>query len=348
MKTRQVSWRNLLISFVCASARKTIINEVPDVQERLLIITADDFGASKNINEGIKKAADEKAITSISVLSNFSESLQDLKQISENHPDIGIGIHLNITTGKPVLGADQVPSLISATGNFYTLEDLLCKVKHISPDELRKELKAQIIALTKHDIRIDHLSDHNGILSLYNPFFDIITELAKEFNVPVRTPVIAGVKYRDMFPDSRIRKHGFRIASRLALSHPFKALNLLKYSGINEMEKKANKLDELKILHPDLLIEYFWGNPTATNFLYILEHLPAGISELVLHVGTGTRQENYPSGLDLDYFKNRENELATITGDRQRELISSLNIRTTGYSNMPNDLRKKGLAKFLQ
>jgi predicted glycoside hydrolase/deacetylase ChbG (UPF0249 family) len=320
----------------CSSVRKTSVIDIPYVTERYLIITADDFGASKNINEGIEIAVDQKVITTISVLSNFSEYLPELKQLSEDHPDIGIGVHLNIITGKPLLGAEQVPTLVSSIGSFYTIDELLPVIKKISPDDLTKELRAQILALINDNITLDHLSDQYGILSLYRPFFDVMVKLAKEFNVPVRTPIVSSVKYPDLFPNSNLNRHGRQIALKFAFNNPLKAIRLFKYSKALEMERKVQKMDELGILHPDLLIDYFWGDPSPANYLYIIEHLPDGISELILHVGTSTRQENYPGGLDLDYFKNREKELNTITDDQLKKYINYLNIKTIGYSDILN------------
>lgn len=318
----------------CSSTRQTSSINIPYDSDRFLIITADDFGASKNINEGIKIAAEQKVITAISALTNFSKSLPELKQLSENHPDIGIGVHLNITTGKPVLGAEQVPSLTSSTGNFYTIDELLPKIKSISLEDLERELREQIVVLTKCNIRIDHLSDQNGILTLYSPFFDIIIDLGKEFNVPVRTNYISSVKYPELFSNSHMKKHVKQIAFRFGLHHPFKAIGLLKYLKIYEMELKVQKMNTHGISHPDFLIDYFWGNPSPKNYLYILKHLPAGISELILHLGTETRQANYPSGLDLDYFGKREKELKTVTDDNLKDCYNNLNIKTIGYSEI--------------
>jgi predicted glycoside hydrolase/deacetylase ChbG (UPF0249 family) len=340
MKIGLITTISTVLIVACTSIRKTAFTEVPNIQERFLILTADDFGASKNINEGINIAADNKAITAISVLSNFEESLPELKKISENHPEIGIGVHLNITTGKPVLGAKQIPSLVNANGNFYTIEELLPKINSISADDLRKELRAQILTLIKNDIKLDHLSDQYGILSLYSPFFDIVIEFAKEFNVPIRSPAIASVKYRDLFPNSQINKRGRQLAFKFAVAAPFKAISFLKYTRLQEMNKKIKKLDDLGILHPDLLVDCFWGDPTPSNFLNILKNLPGGCSEIVLHCGTATRQENYPSGLDLNYFKNRENELLTITGDNIKENYRYLGIKTIGYSGLLKNINK--------
>ncbi|MFC2126610.1 hypothetical protein ACFLU5_17605, partial [Bacteroidota bacterium] len=114
----------------------------------------------------------------------------------------------------------------------------------------------------------------------------------------------------------------------------FKAISLLKYRRIQEMEKKVQRLGDLEISHPDLLMDCFWGNPTKSHLLYILENLPNGTSELILHIGTDARQENYPSGLDLDYFENRELELATVTGGYLKELLLKLNIKTVGFSEI--------------
>lgn len=339
MKAWLKSLVNIVLYIGCTSDRNAIVAQLPYDQTRFLIITADDFGASKNINEGIKFAADKKAITAISVLSNFSESLPDLLEISKVHPEIGIGVHLNITTGKPVLAASDISSLVNATGNFYTIDELLPILSSISLSDLRKELRAQVVALVNIDIRIDHLSDQNGILSFYTPFFDVVTELALEFNVPVRTPEIASIKYPDLFPDSRMNEHGRKKAMKLAIHDPLKAASLLKYARKQEIEKKVHKLDTHGILHPDILIEYFWGNPTPSNLNYILEHLPEGISELILHLGTDTRQDEYPSGLDQQYFNNREKELLTITSDNLIEYFTFLNIRTIGYSALLKALK---------
>jgi predicted glycoside hydrolase/deacetylase ChbG (UPF0249 family) len=323
-----------ILLFSCSTIRTTSKADIPKSTGKFLIITADDFGASKNINEGIEMAADKKAITAISVLTNFNESLQELKQLSIDHPDISIGVHLNIITGKPILDVGQIPSLVNPSGTFYTIDELLPKLERISPDELKKELRAQINALTGYHINLEHLSDQDGILSLYGPFFDILTDLAKEFNVPLRTPIIASVKYPDLFPDSHLNKHGKEIARRFAMNNPFKAIKLVKYCHVPEMDRKVGRMDELGILHPDLLIDTFWGDPTQANFLNILEHLPNGISELILHVGTSTRQENYPNGLDLGYFKNREKELTIVTDEHLKEYYNNLNIKTIGYSEI--------------
>lgn len=309
-------------------------NDMPGVNEKYLIITADDFGACCNINEGIRLAADNNSITAISAMTNFTPSLPELMSISRSHPEIGIGVHLNITTGKPLLPVKEIPTLVNSDGNFYSIEEILPNIKKISYSDLEKELRAQIIILNKYGIKPDHLSDQNGILTIYSPFFDIITKLADEFNLPMRSAVPCGIKYPRIFRRSCMQRRARNISLRFALKYPFKAFGLLKYCRINKIMEKSCEMDKLDIVHPDLLIEYFWGDPTAENFLYILDHLQCGISELMVHLGTGSRQDDYPSGLDQDYFKNREKELSTITGSNLKEYYKNSGIKIIGYRNI--------------
>ncbi len=68
---------SMFMFIACKSIKETSTTVTPYDQERILIITADDFGASENINDGIKITADKKAIMAISVLSKFTESLPE-------------------------------------------------------------------------------------------------------------------------------------------------------------------------------------------------------------------------------------------------------------------------------
>ena len=324
----------ILILVACSSTQKIELPANANSNERFLILTADDFGASKNINEGILFAVENNAITTVSALTNFSESLFDLKQLSLDHPNIGIGVHLNIVTGKPILEPEEVPTLVNENGEFYPVDLLLPRIKEISLIDLRKELRAQIHALKKCNINVDHLSDQCGILSFYDPFFDVLTELATEFSAPVRSPLIASKKYPDYFSNSQLKKRYRKATLKCACSNPFKSLHLLKYSKLSVMKKKVEKLDTLGISHPDLLVDCFWGEPTASNLIYILENLPDGTSELILHLGTYSHPDYCPNGLDTKYFKNRENELMTFTSEYLKAYFSHLNIAPIGYSDI--------------
>jgi len=222
-------------------------------------------------------------------------------------------------------------------GRFYPVQDILLRINRISIAELRKELRAQILVFEEYDIKIDNLSDQNGVISIYNPFFEIMVELAEEFDLAFRSPILASRRYPKIFSNSKMIKRARQIVFNFAFRSPFKALKLIKYFNTAEMERKSEMLDIKGITHTDLFIESFWGEPTPENYIKILENLPEGTLEVVLHVGTKTREENYPSGLDLTYFKNREYELITCTSEYLKEYINRLNIRTINFSDLPTE-----------
>lgn len=304
---------------------------VPYPQERLVILTADDFGASENINDGIVFALERGAITAVSALVNFPASHGALRELAHRFPRVGIGVHFNLTTGSPVLDPHHVPSLVDAQGNLLPVDLLLARIRKVSLAEVELELRAQVHVMDELGIKLDHLSDHNGILSLYPPFFEVFCSIARELGVPVRSPLTTSMKYRRLFPDAGTVKKGKEVAAQVAGRNLFGAIGLLPYTNLASMEKRVERLDELGIPHPAILIDYLYGNPTPFTAMHILRNLPAGISEIVVHLGTSRRSDVYPTGLDVAYFPRREQELAVVTSACLQEYAKSLNVHAVGF-----------------
>jgi len=105
------------------------------------------------------------------------------------------------------------------------------------------------------------------------------------------------------------------------------------------MEDMAGRLDRRGIPHPDLLVDALWGEPTPANLRRILENLPPGVSELIVHVGSRHRQESYPTGLDAGCFEARERELDLVTSPRTSGLLDQLAVGRVGYATLRNPQR---------
>lgn len=89
-----------------------------------LIVNADDFGWSRSITDGILCAHREGIVTDTSLLANQPASEYGISQLP-SVPRLGVGIHLNLCSGAPVLPAEQVPSLVGADGNFHSAPEML-------------------------------------------------------------------------------------------------------------------------------------------------------------------------------------------------------------------------------
>ena len=66
-----------------------------------LIVNADDFGMCEGNTIGILLAHKNGILTSTTVMMNMPYASFALKQ-AQNFPDLGVGVHLNITIGKPL------------------------------------------------------------------------------------------------------------------------------------------------------------------------------------------------------------------------------------------------------
>lgn len=80
-----------------------------------LIINADDFGYCKGVNYGIIEAHTDGILTSTTMMANMP-GFDHAVELHRQHPKLGIGVHLNLTTGSPVL--KHLNTIVDTEGNF--------------------------------------------------------------------------------------------------------------------------------------------------------------------------------------------------------------------------------------
>ena len=86
--------------------------------DKRIIINADDFGLTSAVNYGILDAYLNKAISSISLMINAPKTKEAIELIKKYDIDC-VGIHVNVTLGKPVSPIKNIPSLIEENGQFH-------------------------------------------------------------------------------------------------------------------------------------------------------------------------------------------------------------------------------------
>lgn len=147
-----------------------------------LIVNADDFGLTSGINRAVLEGMTKGIITETTVMVNMPGASEALDMAREFFPE-RVGIHLNLTCGRPVLDPEEVPSLVDESGNFYRRRAIL--MEKASPAEIEKELRAQVEKFLKSGLYPSHLDCHHH-LHLHSEVAKIVAELAKELDVPVR------------------------------------------------------------------------------------------------------------------------------------------------------------------
>ena len=64
-----------------------------------IIVNADDFGISKEVNEGIVKGFQDGIISSTTVMANMPE-FEEAMNLAKKNSKLGVGVHLNVIDGK--------------------------------------------------------------------------------------------------------------------------------------------------------------------------------------------------------------------------------------------------------
>jgi predicted glycoside hydrolase/deacetylase ChbG (UPF0249 family) len=130
-----------------------------------LIINADDFGMSSEINLAIISAMDMNLCLDTTLLVNFEHSEQAAKLAISNNKKDNIGIHLNLTEGNPLtLNIRNESRFCNKEGLFHNKKTK--RILYLSRSEkkaVHEEITSQIHLCRKMGIPISHADSHNHI-----------------------------------------------------------------------------------------------------------------------------------------------------------------------------------------
>ena len=128
-----------------------------------LIVNADDFGLTSGVNRAILELHDAGRLTSATLMAK-AEATNEAVEIARNTPTLGVGCHVVLLDGDPVLPASQLPTLTDPrTGRFHpTLGAFLKGVatRKIHMKEVKAEAYAQIALLQERGVQLTHVDTH--------------------------------------------------------------------------------------------------------------------------------------------------------------------------------------------
>jgi predicted glycoside hydrolase/deacetylase ChbG (UPF0249 family) len=222
---------------------------------RLVIMSCDDLGLCHAANIGVFTALREGAATCSSLMVPAPWS-RHAAAMYEEGDDIGVHLTLNCEHENYRFGPiTHAPSLVSGDGGFpRSIDDLW---EHADPDEVRRELRAQIERALAWGIDVTHLAPHLTAITLRPEFFDVYLDMAVDFRLPIRLPSTitaeqAGFPFRRLaaeegvvFPDHF--DHDWRAGSRERVQHAIKTLE----PGVTEIHvQPAIDTPEVRALSP--------------------------------------------------------------------------------------------------
>lgn len=152
------------------------------MNERRLIVNADDLGRSPGVNAGIFAAHERGIVTSATLMVGFSAAVSAAAELAE-HPRLGVGLHVTLSGARPLLPRDQVPSLVDENGDLPRRPDPDWQAE---PAEIEREVRAQLARFRELTGRWPTHFDSHHHSHRVPRVTDVLVTLARELGVPVR------------------------------------------------------------------------------------------------------------------------------------------------------------------
>ncbi len=281
--------------------------------EKFLIINADDFGLCEGVNNGIAKAHTKGILTSTTLMTNMPSAAEAVKMAKEL-PNLGVGIHLNLTDGSPISKESVVALLIDSNGQFKFKPAELAKKSLISfkfRKAIRTELTAQVQWAIDNGIKPTHLDSHKHIHS-FPVIYPIVCGLARQFNI-------------------RAIRYTYEPSSVYNLPWPPVDKESRKRLRITRIMAKINRLQNPQFFKTKAT---FGIAHTGRIDLYFFNTLASAILPPIVEVMT------HPGFLDgLDKFRTRlveqrKVELDTLCSEDLKKLLKVAGIKLIHYGQL--------------
>ena len=289
---------------------------------RRLIVNADDFGFTAGINRGIVEAHTRGIVTSATLMAN-GRAFEDAVRLAKTVPRLGVGCHVVLIDGEPVLDAKQLPSLTSHSSVDARFRDGLkafaarALSARLDGGEIEAEAGAQIHKLQKAGIEVSHVDTHKHT----HLFPAVLRPL-------LRAARTCGVN---------------AIRNPFGPRQPLKSSELLtrptlwtRYAEVRILRTLANKFrDAVKredLTAPDgTLGIVVTGTLDEKLFRAIAEIIPEGTWEFVCHPGYN---DDELKSARTRLRESRETELRVLIMPEAREILSNQGIELISYREL--------------
>lgn len=279
-----------------------------------LIVNADDFGLHELINEGIVEGHVKGCVTSTSIMAG-GDAFEHAVRLTRKYPKLGVGVHLTLVGARPVARSD-IYTLLTREGVFSPNYGQFIK-KYVSGQISRKHIEweflCQMQKVVGTGVKITHIDSHQHLHALPG-LAEVIGRVAREFNVnKIRIPA-EPIGFLGM---------GVPDISRFLAKTVLTGCSLLAKRAYSRMGFSS--------------AQHFFGmmaggSMRQSSLLHILQELPDGISEMMVHPGRNTQALE----LLFPWGYHWEEELDALTCKEVLESIKNHNIELVNYGEIGN------------
>ena len=155
-----------------------------------LIVTADDFGGSPEINQAIIKAHRDGILTSASLMV-AGPAADEAVALALATPTLAVGLHIVLVDGLAVLSPNQLPSLVNSQHQIPDAPlrlGLRYAISRAARKELHREVRAQFERFARTGLKLSHVDAHQH-MHMHPAVFPLLIQLAVEYQAAgIRLP----------------------------------------------------------------------------------------------------------------------------------------------------------------
>lgn len=148
-----------------------------------IIINADDLGRNKVVDDAIEKCMVEGTINSTTIMAN-GEDFENVKAITERHPEISYGVHLVIDEmeclTKPPIFVDR--GVMDEKGYFIKGGIRKAKFDKALKMAVYDEWCAQIDKIRAEGVNIDHIDSHHHLHTMPE-MFCVLRRISRKYGI---------------------------------------------------------------------------------------------------------------------------------------------------------------------
>lgn len=280
-----------------------------------LIVSADDFGISPEVNEAVERAHRDGILRATSLMVG-APAAQDAIARARRLGTLAVGLHVVVVHGRPVLPPERVPDLVDDRGCFPTnlpRAGVRYFFSRRAREQLAAEIRAQFERFAATGLVLDHVNAQSH-MHVHPTVFALLLQIGCDYGArAIRIP-------REPFALS-YRASGDRLGARLGNA-------LLTEPWLGLMRNRA--------LRAGLAVnDYAFGvnDPgamTTDRVLRMIRALPEGVTEMFFHPATGPF-----AGADAGTERYAwAQELAALTSPQVRDTLDERAVQRITYGQL--------------
>ncbi|MDR3537637.1 MAG: hopanoid biosynthesis-associated protein HpnK [Acetobacteraceae bacterium] len=277
-----------------------------------VIFSADDFGLSEAVNEGIERAHRDGLLRSASLMV-AGPAAADAVHRARRLPGLRVGLHLVVIEGPAALSPPEIPALLDANGQIPS-DQLRLGLRYFFRPAVRRqleaEIRAQFHAFAATGLTLDHANAHKH-MHLHPTVGALMLRIGRSYGlrairVPAEPPWVLA-----------------------ACGTPGSLGDRLLYRWTDLLHHQARRAG---MVVNDHCFGLAWsGRMTAERLQRLAEHLPEGVSEIYFHPAAG--RDATLDRLMPDY--QHEGELQTLLHPGVAAAFRAAGAILIGYDTLP-------------